>query len=183
MEDIIRKLDQLRTKLSKENVIKMTGTAQSYSSKWDQVNYFKAIEVFKKKVENLLNSTSGISLSEKTKNSIITFLNYLNHPELKNKSALFEEMKDKYKAFKKLNFLSIQSFDDMLNKCEIKLGAVTEKLKKWKSPEELKKELDEEREKFEEEKENLKKELKILEKEREIVKAERDNVKREQEKI
>jgi len=145
MEDIIRKLDQLRTKLSKENVIKMTGTAQSYSSKWDQVNYFKAIEVFKKKVENLLNSTSGISLSEKTKNSIITFLNYLNHPELKNKSALFEEMKDKYKAFKKLNFLSIQSFDDMLNKCEIKLGAVTEKLKKWKSPEELKKELDEEK--------------------------------------
>ncbi|KKN47391.1 hypothetical protein LCGC14_0663470 [marine sediment metagenome] len=36
MEDIIRKLDQLRTKLSKENVIKMTGTAQSYSSKWDR---------------------------------------------------------------------------------------------------------------------------------------------------
>ena len=93
-----------------------------------------------------------MSLPEKTKKSLITFLGFLNHPKLIKKTDLYEDMREKYDTAKEQDFLSMTAFDGMLNKCEIKLGVSTDELKAWKSPEEKRKELDAEREEFDTEK-------------------------------
>ncbi len=73
MEGVNRKLDQLSIKYGKESGIKKTGFSQSQSLKGEPVIYAKAIEESKIQVDNFLTSTSGISLPEKTKKSLITF--------------------------------------------------------------------------------------------------------------
>ena len=183
MEGIIRKLDQLTIKFSKEGAVKKTKTAQSHAVRGEQVIYEKAIEEFIKKVDDFLNSTSGTSLPEKTKKSLITFLGYLNHPVLIKKTALFDEMKDKYDKTVELDFLSMQTFDDMLNMCDIKLGAITDEMKTFKSPEKRKKELDEAWGEFEAEKEKFQAKLNNLESEREAIKAEREKIETERSQI
>ncbi len=179
MEGIIRKLDQLSIKFSKEGAVKKTSIAQSHSARGEQVIYVKAIEEFIKQVDDFLNSTSGISLPEKTKKSLIAFLGYLNQPKLVNKTALYEDMREKYDAAEEQDFLSMSAFDGMLNKCEIKLGAITDELKTWKSPEVRKKEFEVAIENFEAEKELFQENLKNLEIQREDMKVEREKMETE----
>ncbi len=179
MEGIIRKLDQLSIKFSKEGVVKKTAVAQSHSARGEQVIYAKAIEEFKQQVDDFLSSSSGMGLSEKTKKSLITFLGFLNHPDLVKKTALYEDMREKYDGAEEQDFLSMSAFDDMLNKCEIKLGAITDKLKAWKSPEERKQELDAAWEKFEAEKELFQEKLKNLEIDQEEMKVKREELETE----
>jgi len=174
MEGVNRKLDQLSIKFSRESSLQKTGISQSQSARGEPVVYEKAIEKSKKQVDNFLSSTLGMSLPEKTKKSLITFLGLLNHPKLVKKNALFEEMREKYDKAKEQDFLSMSAFDSMLNKCEIKLGASTDELKAWKSPEERRKELISEREEFSIEKERFNEKLDILESELESMNIERD---------
>ena len=190
MEGIARKLDQLSIKFSKEDGIKKPSIAQSHSARGEPVIYAKAIEEFKMQVDDFLSSTSGMSLPEKTKKSLITFLGFLNHPKLVKKTALYDEMREKYDMAKEQDFLSMSAFDGLLNKCEIKLGASTDELKTWKSPEERKKELEDAWEKFETEKvlfqekrENLKSEFEILKVKREKMETERSQMDKEQENL
>ncbi len=183
MEGIIRKLDQLSIKFTKVGAVKKTGTAQSHTVKGEQVIYVKAIEELIKEVDEFLNSNSSISLPGKSRKSLITFINFLNHPKLLKKTALFDEMKDKYDKTKELDFISMQVFDDMLNMCEIKLGAISKEDKKYKSPEERKKEFNEAVKKFEAEKEMLQEELKNFEREKEEMKVEREKIETEKSKM
>ncbi len=176
MEGISRKLDQLNIKFSKESGIKKTSFAQSHSQRGEPAIYAKLIGEFIKQVDDFLSSTSGMSLPEKTKKSLITFLGYLNHPKLISKTGLYEEMREKYDKAEAQDFLSMSVFDDMLNKCEIKFGAITDESKLWKSPEERKKELEAEVENFEAEKELFQENLKNLEIESEAMKVEREEM-------
>ncbi|KKL95669.1 hypothetical protein LCGC14_1852240, partial [marine sediment metagenome] len=183
MEGIIRKLDQLSIKFSKESAIRKTPFAQSRSLRGEPAIYAKLIEEFIKQLDDFLSSTSGTSLPEKTKKSLITFLDYLNHPKLISKTGLYEEMREKYDKAEEQDFLSMSVFDDMLNKCEIKLGAITDESKKWKSPEEKKKEFEAAIENFEAEKESFQENLKNLEIESEAMKVEREKMENEKGQI
>ncbi|MFX1256263.1 MAG: hypothetical protein ACFFAN_00240 [Promethearchaeota archaeon] len=167
MEDIIRKLDQLSVTLGKAEFVEKEGVTGPIDV---------AIEELIKKIENLMENPSGMSLPEGTQKSIATFLNYLNHPKLQNKTKLFEEMVEKYAIAEASDFRKMQALNDMLNMLEIKLGALTGKVKKWKSLEDIREELLEEKKKLAEGWENLETEKKEIELAREKLEAEREKL-------
>ncbi len=92
MEDIIRKLDQLSIKLGKYD----ERESASAQKRPELVNYAYEIVELKKRLDNLMASSLGMSLPELTQNSLATFLSYLSHPVLQKKKNLFDDMLAKY---------------------------------------------------------------------------------------
>jgi len=197
MERIARKLDELSVKIGKVGSIeKEILPSQSEIKPKEKpkqptiVNYGKAIEELRNRIKRLLNSPSGSNLHENTKNTIITFLNYLNHPNLQYNTELFDEMLEKYEEAEAVDFFAMQEFNNLLNKMEIKLGKVFREMKTSKGFDEREKDLKREIQKIEEEKENLKAGGEKLEAERrkmklewEKLEVERGMLKEEQEKL
>lgn len=197
MERIARKLDELSVKIGKVGSIEKKVLPSQSEIKPEEkpkrptiVNYGKAIEELRNRIERLLNSPSGLNLHENTQISITTFLNYLNHPDLQNNPKLFDEMLEKYEEVEAVDFITMQAFNDLLNKMEIKLGNVFKEMRTWKSIDEREKDLKREIKKIEEEKENLKEAGEKLEVERKKLKlewvklkVERGKLKEEQEKF
>ena len=197
MERIARKLDELSVKIGKVGSIeKKILPSQSEIKPKEKpkrptiVNYGKVIEELRNRIERLLNSPSGSSLLENTQNSITTFLNYLNHPDLQNNPELFDEMLEKYEEVEAVDFITMQTFNALLNKMEIKLGKVSKEMKTWKNIDEREKDLEKELKKIEEEKENSKEDWEKLQVERKKLKlewekleVEKGKLKEEQEKF
>jgi len=142
MEGIIRKLDQLGVSLGKADLSEAVS-----SGKIQAINYGQAIIELKQEIEDLLGSSYGQSLPQKTQESITVLLNYLDHPNLPNKPKLFDDMSEKYKMGKSSDFTTMQAFNQMLNMAEIKLGKISE-IKKVKTIEEIKKDLENEKERL-----------------------------------
>ncbi|MFX0073473.1 MAG: hypothetical protein ACFFAO_20540 [Candidatus Hermodarchaeota archaeon] len=138
MEKIIRKLDQLNITLGQYNIEKTEKT----DKKPKFLNYIQAIKELKSKIERLLKSPLGTSLPESTQNSLITFINFLNHPDLHKKSDIFDIMYEKFEEAKNSDFMKMQAFNHMLNMIEIKLGKITEEMKTYKTVEEKSQELE-----------------------------------------
>ncbi|MFX0057974.1 MAG: hypothetical protein ACFE85_11675 [Candidatus Hodarchaeota archaeon] len=197
MEKIARKLDELSVKIGKVGPIeKITLPSQPEKEPIEKpkqpiiVNYGKAIEDLRNRIERLLNSPFGSNLHENTQTSITTFLLYLNHPDLQNNTELFDEMLEKYEEVEVVDFNMMQTFNDLLNKMEIKLGKLSDEMKTWKSINEREKDLIKEMEKIEEEKQNLKEGWENLKAERnnlklkwEQLEVEKGNLLEEQEKL
>lgn len=190
MERIARKLDELSVKIGKVGSIeKKVLSSQSEIKPKEKpkrptiVNYGKAIEELRNRIERLLNSLSGLNLHENTKNSITTFLNYLNHPYFQYNTELFDEMLEKYEEAEAVDFITMQAFNDLLNKMEIKLGKVFKEMKTWKGVDEREKDLKSEIQKIEEEKENLKESGEKLEVERKKMKLEWEKLEVERGKL
>lgn len=175
MEGIIRKLDQLNIKLGKYQ----KSDEKEPQKKLKFTNYVQAIKDLRHKVEFLLHSPLGTSLPAITQKSLITFTNYLNHPDLPKKQKLFDDMHDKYLEAEVSEFMRMQSFNDMLSMLEIKLGAITQEMKTFKTLEEKEKEF----EVFEDEKKKLAEEWEKLKKEKENIEAEKNNLLKEWETL
>ncbi|MFX1477621.1 MAG: hypothetical protein ACFFCI_05785 [Promethearchaeota archaeon] len=197
MERIARKLDELNVKIGKVDYIKkkvISSQPEIISiekpTKPTIVNYDKAIEELRIRIEKLLNSAAGSNLHENTQISITTFLKYLNHPELQNNTELFDEMLEKYEQVEAVDFTTMQTFNNLLNKIEIKLGKVSEELKTWKSINEREKDLKREVEKLEKENKKVKENEEKLELEKkqltlewEKLEVERGKLIKEKEKL
>jgi len=173
MEGIIRKLDQLSIKLGQEDY---RLEEKKEGKKLMFLDYPKAIKELQTDIAILMHSPHGTSLPELIQGSILTFYNYLNHPDLHRTPELFDEMHEKYEFAKATDFLKLQAFNDMLNKLRIKLGEITEEMKTFKSIKEQSRELEaektrlaEEVKKLQEEKEQLKKEKDELEEAKNIL--------------
>jgi hypothetical protein len=134
MEGIIRKLDQLNIKLGKFDYEKEEEKNQQKKRKF--LNYSKTIKDLRKKIQILLQSPLGTSLPEKTQESLMTLMNYLNHPDLKTRPQLFDELYEIYEKAEKNDFMQMQAFNHFLNKLEIKLGSLTKEMKSFKTIEE-----------------------------------------------
>jgi len=172
MEDIIRKIDQLSVKLGKYEYEPPKGKAKNLMFQ----DYPKEIKDLQTDISILMHSPHGTSLPEQIRKSILAFHNYLNHPDLYKKPELFDEMHEKYEYAKATDFLKLQSFNDLLNKLEIKLGEITEEMKTFKS-------IKEEKDYLEKEKENLAEEIKKLQAEKELLKKEKEQLKEEKETL
>ena len=179
MEKIARKLDELSVKIGKVGPIeKITLPSQAEKEPIEKpkrpmiLNYGKAIEDLRNRIERLLNSPFGSNLHENTQISITTFLHYLNHPNLQNNTELFDEMLEKYEEVEAVDFTTMSTFNNLLIKMEIKLGKLSEEIKTWKSIDEREKDSIKEMEKIEEEKQNLKEGWENLEVERNKLKLE-----------
>ncbi|TXT62038.1 MAG: hypothetical protein BAJALOKI3v1_690013 [Promethearchaeota archaeon] len=142
MEGIIRKLDQLQIKLGKHDYEKEDEPKKELKF----INYPKKIKDMKVKIELMLQSPYGTSLPESTTESLITLINYLNHPNLPTNKRLFDEIYEVYEQAKADDFLKMQAFKDMLNKIEIKLGSLSEDMKQFKTLEEKQADLEKEKE-------------------------------------
>jgi chromosome segregation ATPase len=170
MSSIQSKLDQFKIKFGKDGYIKHTVTAEI-------VHLSKSINDLRQNVENMLNSAIGGRLLESTKELIITFYNYLGHPKLQGKEVLFQEMLDIYNAAEKLEFTTLQKMNDLLNKLEIKLGtSESEVATKYKTPEQLREELEQAKLDLDAEKENLSRELKKIDEQKAIIKGKQEQV-------
>ena len=123
MEGIIRKLDQLSVTLGKAESVEKKAVIRAMGIE---------INELREKVENLLASPAGASLPDSNLKSLRTFVNFLNHPKLPKKPELFEKMLERYKDVEDNNFISFQSFNDLLNVADIKLGAVPVEIKEEK---------------------------------------------------
>ncbi len=183
MEKITRKLDELSVKIGKVGPIeKITLPSQAEKEPIEKpkramiVNYSKAIEDLRNRIERLLNSPYGSNLIESTQISITTFLHYLNHPDLQNNTELFDEMLEKYEEVEAVGFTKMATFENLLIKMEVKLGKLSEEIKTRKTIAEGEKDLKEEIEKIEEEKQNLKEGWENLEAERNKLKLEWDHL-------
>ncbi|MHA1147196.1 MAG: hypothetical protein ACTSR8_03025 [Promethearchaeota archaeon] len=141
MEDINRKITQLKITLGEPNNTVILPVFKSINEREDKPlidDYPTALNDLRKRLEVLLESREGQSLPEKTYESLTTFLHYLNHPRLLSKPQLFDEMFKKFNLAESSDFLRMQGLNDILNMVEIKLGKLTDEIKKWKSPEERK---------------------------------------------
>ena len=177
MEGIIRKLDQLRIKFGKEGYVKK-------AVEKDILNLEKAIDDFRKNVENMLNSALGSRLLDSTRELIISFYNFLGHPKLKNNQLLFEEMLNTYETAEKGDFTVLQKMSDLLDKLDIKLGATGEEsVTRFKTPEELQEELEQAQLELVEERENLQRELKKIDEQKAILKGKEEQVELDQQFI
>ena len=173
MEGIIRKLDQLSIKLGQDDY-KLEEKKEG--KKLMFLDYPKEIKDLQTDIAILMHSPHGTSLPELIQTSILTFHNYLNHPDLHRTPELFDEMHEKYEFAKATDFLKLQAFNDLLMKLKIKLGEITEEMKTFKSIKEQSRELEaektrlaEEVKKLQEEKEQLKKEKDELEEAKDIL--------------
>ena len=170
MESIIRKLDQLRIKFGKDGYVKK-------AVEKDILNLEKAVDDYRKNVENMLNSPLGSRLLDSTKKLIISFYNYLGHPKVKDNQLLFEEMINIYELAEKDDFTVLQKMSDLLNKLDIKLGSSGEEVAtKFKSPEELREELEQTKLELAKERENISRELKKIEEQKAILKGKEEQV-------
>jgi len=170
MESIIRKLDQLRIKFGKDGYVKK-------AVEKDILNLEKAVDDFRKNVENMLNSAIGGRLLDSTRELIISFYNYLGHPKVKDNQVLFEEMLNTYEAVEKDEFTVMQKMSDLLSKLDIKLGASGEEVAStFKTPEELREELEKTQLELAEERENISRELKKIEEQKAILKGKEEQV-------
>ncbi len=132
MEGIIRKLDQL--------IIMFGDQLQPIQKKGDAefINTPQEIEILKKRIEDFQQTSSWRSLPELTTDAVSTFLEFLYHPNLQNKSILFDEMLKKYDATESNDFMKMQTFKDLLIKIDIKLGPVPVVVEKEEIEEEVK---------------------------------------------
>lgn len=180
MEGIIRKLDQLNIKLGKYDYTKEKEDKEGGKEK-RFLNYTKAIQELRKKIEILLQSPLGTSLPEKTQKSLITLRNYLNHPDLKSRPNLVDELYNVYETAEENDFMQMESFNQFLNKLEIKLGSLTKEMKSFKTIEEKMEELEEEKLELQQKIENLEKEKQDLkEKEREFEMEKQDLIEQQE---
>ncbi|MEJ2250691.1 MAG: hypothetical protein P8Y97_13695 [Candidatus Lokiarchaeota archaeon] len=175
MEGIIRKLDQLSITLGKYDYTQVKET----ENKPKFTNYVQEIKNLRRKAETIIQTPYGISLPEKTKASIIKFINYLNYPNLHLKEKLFDEMYEIYSLAEQQEFIKMQSFNEMLNKIEIKLGKVTEGMKKFKTIKEQKEDLKRERNRLNMQRKKFDKKVQDLEQERREISKERENLEKE----
>ncbi len=131
MEGIIRKLDQL--------IIMFGDQLQPIQKKGDAefINTPQEIEILKKRIEDFQQISSWRSLPELTQEAIITFLKFLYHPNLQNKTILFDEMLKKYNATEENDYMKMQTFKDLLIKIDIKLGPVPIEIEKEEIVEEV----------------------------------------------
>lgn len=121
MEGIIRKLDQLRITLGGYKPIQKKGQLKTMMG----AQHVKSeINTLKKRIEDLMQTSTWKSLLLSTQDAISGFLKYLGHKELQNRVQIFEEMLEKYNLTEAGNFERMQSFKDLLNKVEIKLGPI-----------------------------------------------------------
>ncbi|MFW9878011.1 MAG: hypothetical protein ACFFG0_33425 [Candidatus Thorarchaeota archaeon] len=188
MEKITRKLDELSVKIGKVGYIeKIALPSQAEKKPMEKpkrptiADYGKAIENLRNRIERLLHSPTGSNLHENTQISITTFLNYLIHPDLQKNPELFDEMLEKYEEVEAVDFISMQSFNDLLTKIEIKLGKLTGEMKTWKTIDERGKDLIKEMKKIEQEKQTLKEGWENLELERNNLKLEWEQLEAEKE--
>jgi hypothetical protein len=179
MEGIIRKLDQLSITLGKFDY----GEEEEIEKKPKFLNYPQAIKELRNKIEILMQSPYGTSLPDTTQKSIISFINYLNHPDLAKKPRFFDEVYDKYEEAKNSEFMKMQSFNTMLDMLEIKLGPVTKEMKKYKTLEEQMQDLEEEKKKLTEEWNKIKFEQERLKTDTEKLVEEREKLKDENQKL
>ncbi|MFX1340341.1 MAG: hypothetical protein ACFFDK_17155 [Promethearchaeota archaeon] len=180
MEGIIRKLDQLSITLGKFDY---TEKEENVDKKPKFLNYPQEIKELRKKIEVLMQSPYGTSLPETTKQSIINFINYLNHPDLHKRPKLFDDIFEKYEEAKATDFMKMQSFNDMLNMLEIKFGAITEDMKQYKTLEEKMQDLEEEKKRLAEEWDKIRSEQDKLKSDRENLVEEREKLKEENQKL
>ena len=167
MEGILRKLDQLSIKLGKDYY--ELPEEKKKGKKLMFTNYPQAIKDIQTDIAILMHSPHGTSLPELIQTSILTFHNYLNHPDLHRTPELFDEMHEKYEFAKATDFLKLQAFNDLLMKLKIKLGEITEEMNTFKSIKEQSREL-------EAEKTRLAEEVKKLQEEKEQIKKEKDEL-------
>jgi len=179
MEGIIRKLDQLQIKLGKLDYEK----EDEPEKKLKFINYPKKIKDMKVKIELMLQSPYGTSLPESTRESLITLINYLNHPNLPTNKQLFDEIYDVYEQAKADDFLKMQKFKDLLNKIEIKLGSLSEDMKEFKTLEEKQEDLEKEKSKLQEKEQEIEDQREDLMKERRELEIEQQNLEVERNKI
>ncbi|MBD3193808.1 MAG: hypothetical protein GF317_02055 [Candidatus Lokiarchaeota archaeon] len=172
MEGIKRKLDQLSITLGKIDYEKKEET----SNKRNIINYRKAILDLRDKITKYLSTPNGKSLPDKTQETIINLVNYLNHPDLKNKQRLFDEIIEKYEAAEAIDFTIMQSINDLVNKLEIKLGEITPQMKKFKTTEELRQEIEEERDRMTKEREQLTQRIQSFKQEKKDFEFEKRNI-------
>jgi hypothetical protein len=175
MEGIIRKLDQLSITLGKHDYTEK----EEVETQPKFLNYVQAIKELKRKIEILMESPLGTSLPDNIQEALLTFLNYLNHPDLHRKPKLFDKMYEVYESAKKSEFLKMQNFNDMLMMLEIKLGEITEEMKKYKTIDEKRQELEQEQGKLLEEWELLKKEQEKISREKLDLAKEKENIREE----
>ncbi len=180
MESIIRKLDQLSITLGKFDY---TEKEEELDKKPKFLNYPQEIKELRKKIEVLIQSPYGTSLPETTQQLIINFINYLNHPDLHKRPKLFDDIFEKYEEAKATDFMKMQSFNDMLNMLEIKLGAINEDMKQYKTLEEKIEDLEDEKKRISEEWNKLDLEREALITEKEKIAKERDVLKDENKKL
>ena len=170
MESILRKLDQLRIKFGKDGYVKK-------AVEKDILNLEKAVDDYRKNVENMLNSAIGSRLLDSTRELIISFYNYLGHQKVKDNQILFEEMINIYEAVEKDEFTVMQKMSDLLSKLDIKLGSSGEEVAtKFLTPEELREELEQTKLELAEERENISRELKKIEEQKAILKGKAEKV-------
>ena len=179
MEGIIRKLDQLSITLGKFDYAE----EEEIEKKPKFLNYPPAIKELRSKIEILMQSPFGTSLPETTQKSIINFINYLNHPDLAKKPRLFDDVYEKYEEAKVSEFMKMQTFNDMVNMLEIKLGPVTKEMKKYKTLEEKMHDLEDEKKRLSEEWNKIKSEQEILKSDKEKLVEEREKLKEENKKL
>jgi hypothetical protein len=179
MEGIIRKLDQLQIKLGKHDYEK----EDEPKKKLKFINYPQKIKDMKIKIELMLQSPYGTSLPESTRESLITLINYLNHPNLPSNKRLFDEIYEVYEQAKADDFLKMQSFKDMLNKIEIKLGSLSEDMKQFKTLEEKQADLEKEKEKLKEKEQKLEELKENYMKEKADLDVEHQNLEVERKKV
>lgn len=179
MEGIIRKLDQLSITLGKFDY----SEEEKIVKKAKFLNYPQAIKELRSKIEILMQSPYGTSLPETTQTSIINFINYLNHPDLAVKPRLFDDVYEKYEEAKASEFMKMQSFSNMLNMLEIKLGPVTKEMKKYKTLEEKMQDLEEEKKRLSEEWNKIRSEQERLKSDAEKLVEEREKLKEENQKL
>ena len=148
MEGIIRKLDQFRVTLGKydyKKEVKSTPTTFGKLRKRLEIdNVPLEIQELKKKINQIMLSTMGISLPESSKNSLNLLLNHLDNPDLQNKSSLFADVLEIYNEAEESDFIKMQAFNQMINMLEIKLGVIKKEEKKFKTVDDIKQELEEE---------------------------------------
>ena len=180
MEGIIRKLDQLSITLGKFDY---TEKEEELEKKPKFLNYPQEIKELRKKIEVLMQSPYGTSLPDTTQQLIIKFINYLNHPDLHKRPKLFDDIFDRYEEAKATDFMKMQSFNDMLNMLEIKLGAITEDMKQYKTLEEKIQDLEDEKKRISEEWNKLDMEREALITDKELIAKEREGLKNENIKL
>ena len=180
MEAIIRKLDQLNITLGKYDIAE---EEEDLEKKAMFLNYPQAIKELRNKIEILMQSPYGTSLPETAQKSIINFINYLNHPDLAKKPRLFDLVYERYEEAKDSEFMKMQSFSDMLNMLEIKLGPVTKEMKKYKTLEEKIYDLEEEKKQLAEEWDKIKSEQMKLNNEKGMLIEDKEKLKKENQKL
>ena len=179
MEGIIRKLDQLSIALERDEF----GVPPPISKRREIANIAQDIEELKKRAEKYLNSISGKSLPEKTQKALITFTNYLNHPDIRTRPQLFQNMLDKYEAAEEIDFIQMQAFNDLLTMIEIKLGQVSDEMKTYKTMDERIQELKEAKEKIAAEWETIEEERSQLALNQKSLEVDKNNLEVEKKKL